>query len=153
MPSELRRLNRTFTIGQLCREFKTTPRALRFYEDKGLLEPARVGLARVYSYRDRARLQLILRGKQVGLSLAEIRQILSLYGKDSAAQNATALKFFKERLAAFEKQRAEIEAAMDTLRTACAKLEADLAAADPALLNQESPVRRPQRQVEYAFAR
>ena len=62
MPTELRRPERTFTIRQLCLEFKCTPRALRFYEDKGLLSPARQGLNRVYSYKDRARLQLILRG-------------------------------------------------------------------------------------------
>ena len=79
MPSELRRPERSFTIRQLCREFGATPRALRFYEDKGLLAPARNGLNRVYSYKDRARLQLILRGKRVGLALAEIREILALY--------------------------------------------------------------------------
>jgi DNA-binding transcriptional MerR regulator len=61
MPTELRRPERSFTIRQLCLEFKCTPRALRFYEDKGLLAPARQGLNRVYSYKDRARLQLILR--------------------------------------------------------------------------------------------
>ena len=62
MASDLRRPNRTFTIRQLCLEFKCTPRALRFYEDKGLISPARDGMNRVYSYKDRARLQLILRG-------------------------------------------------------------------------------------------
>jgi DNA-binding transcriptional MerR regulator len=76
MPQDLRRLPRTYTIRQLCLEFKCTARALRFYEDKGLLDPARDGMNRVYSYRDRARLQLILRGKRVGLSLAEIGEIL-----------------------------------------------------------------------------
>ena len=81
MPSELRRPERSFTIRQLCLEFKCTPRALRFYEDKGLLAPGRQGLNRVYSYKDRARLQLILRGKSVGLMLAEIREILS-WGKE-----------------------------------------------------------------------
>ena len=77
MPHDLRRPARTYTIRQLCLEFKCTPRALRFYEDKGLLTPARDGMNRVYSYRDRARLQLILRGKRVGLSLSEIGEILS----------------------------------------------------------------------------
>ena len=89
MPTDLRRPNRTFTIRQLCLEFKCTPRALRFYEDKGLLAPARDGLNRVYSYKDRARLQLILRGKRVGLALAEIGEILDLYAADdSGAQQA-----------------------------------------------------------------
>src|SRR6185437_16679743 len=98
MPTDLRRPNRTFTIRQLCQEFKCTPRALRFYEDKGLLSPARDGLNRVYSYKDRARLQLILRGKRVNLSLAEIGEILDLYdkGDNNAAQNATALRHFRE---------------------------------------------------------
>src|SRR5580693_3730739 len=94
MAAELRRPERTFTIRQLCVEFKVTPRALRFYEDKGLLAPAREGLNRVYNHRDRARLTLILRGKRVGLSLAEIREILELYklGDDGAAQQAKMLR-------------------------------------------------------------
>ena len=79
MALDLRRPERTYTIRQLCTEFTVTPRALRFYEDKGLLSPAREGLNRVYNHRDRARLILILRGKRVGLSLAVIRDILDLY--------------------------------------------------------------------------
>jgi DNA-binding transcriptional MerR regulator len=129
MASELRRPERTFTIRQLCVEFKCTPRALRFYEDKGLLAPARQGLNRVYSYRDRARLQLILRGKRVGLSLAEIREILELYDKEDggAAQNATALRKFRERIAAFERQRSDIDHAIGELHEACSRLEKRLA--------------------------
>src|ERR1700760_1168825 len=102
MLTDLRRPNRTFTIRQLCQEFKCTPRALRFYEDKGLLAPARDGLNRVYSYKDRARLQLILRGKRVGLSLAEIREILDLYDKNDGGgtENALALAKFKQRIVA-----------------------------------------------------
>ena len=69
---ELRSPARTFTIRQLCQEFDCTARALRFYEDKGLISPERDGMNRVYSYKDRARLQLILRGKRVGLALSEI---------------------------------------------------------------------------------
>ncbi|HQP19822.1 MAG TPA: MerR family DNA-binding transcriptional regulator, partial [Phenylobacterium sp.] len=107
MPLELRRPARTFTIRQLCQEFKCTPRALRFYEDKGLLTPARDGMNRVYSYKDRARLQLILRGKRVGLSLQEIGEILDLYevGDNCAAQNARSLAKFRERIVALEVQR------------------------------------------------
>ncbi len=139
MGLELRRPERTFTIRQLCLEFKCTPRALRFYEDKGLLSPARQGLNRVYSYRDRARLQLILRGKRVGLSLAEIREILQLYGKEDggAAQNAKALRKFRERIVAFEQQREDIDHAIAELREACARLEGHLAKVRPDLLPGE----------------
>jgi DNA-binding transcriptional MerR regulator len=70
---------KTYTISELAREFQVTPRALRFYEDKGLLSPTRDGLNRVYSVRDRARLKLILQGKSVGFSLSDIREILDLY--------------------------------------------------------------------------
>jgi DNA-binding transcriptional MerR regulator len=128
---EPRRPDRTFTIRQLCLEFKCTPRALRFYEDKGLLAPARQGLNRVYSYKDRGRLQLILRGKRVGLSLAEIREILELYGKrdGGAAQNAAALSKFPQRIVAFERQREDIDHNITELREACARLETRLAAA------------------------
>ena len=136
MASELRRPERTFTIRQLCQEFSCTPRALRFYEDKGLLAPARQGLNRVYSYKDRARLQLILRGKRVDLSLAEIREILQLYdkGDGGAAQNAKALRKFRERLVALEQKREDIDHAIVELTDACARLEEMLAASRPDLL-------------------
>jgi len=136
MAIELRRPERTFTIRQLCLEFKCTPRALRFYEDKGLLSPARQGLNRVYSYKDRARLQLILRGKGVDLSLSEIREILDLYDKQDggAAQNAKALRKFRERLVALEQKRTAIDEAIQTLRDSCTRLEEMLAASRPDLL-------------------
>ena len=136
MPSELRRPERTFTIRQLCLEFKVTPRALRFYEDKGLLTPARDGMNRVYSYRDRARLQLILRGKRVGLSLAEIRDILDLYRENDggAAQAAKSLKKFRERIVALEQQREDIDGAIAQLHHACERLETRLAETRPDLL-------------------
>ena len=136
MSSELRRPERTFTIRQLCLEFKCTPRALRFYEDKGLLAPARQGLNRVYSYKDRARLTLILRGKRVGLALAEIREILELYdkGDGGAAQNAKALRKFRERILVFEQKREDIDHALEELRAACARMEQMLANSRPDLL-------------------
>src|SRR4051794_39760404 len=136
MPMELRRPERTFTIRQLCLEFMATPRALRFYEDKGLLSPARQGLNRVYSYKDRARLQLILRGKRVGLSLAEIREILDLYDKQDggAAQNAKALRKFRERIVALEQQREDIDHAIQILHESCQRLEESLAQSRPDLL-------------------
>jgi DNA-binding transcriptional MerR regulator len=128
MPIELRRPERTFTIRQLCLEFKCTPRALRFYEDKGLLSPARQGLNRVYSYKDRARLQLILRGKRVNLSLAEIREILDLYDKNDggAHQNAIALRRFRERIVTLERQREDLDHAIAELHQACDRLEQSL---------------------------
>lgn len=134
MPMELRRPERTFTIRQLCVEFSCTPRALRFYEDKGLLYPARQGLNRVYSYRDRARLQLILRGKSVGLALAEIREILEAYDKGDGlvTQNALALKKFRARMIALQQQREDIDHALDVLKVACTNLEARLAEAEKA---------------------
>ena len=136
MASELRRPERTFTIRQLCLEFKCTPRALRFYEDKGLLAPARQGLNRVYSYKDRARLQLILRGKRVGLSLADIREILELYDKQDggAAQNAKALRKFRAQLIALEQKRDDIEHAIQILVDSCKRMEEMLAASRPDLL-------------------
>jgi DNA-binding transcriptional MerR regulator len=136
MGIELRRPERTFSIRQLCLEFKCTPRALRFYEDKGLLAPARQGLNRVYSYKDRARLQLILRGKRVGLSLSEIRDLLQLYDKEDggAAQNAKALRKFRERIVVFEQQREDIDQAITELREACDRLEEFLAQSRPDLL-------------------
>ncbi len=70
---------RTYTITQLCEEFGVTARALRFYEDEGLIAPQRNGLARVYSWRDRARLAWILRGKRVGFSLSDIGEMIDLY--------------------------------------------------------------------------
>jgi DNA-binding transcriptional MerR regulator len=136
MPTDLRRPNRTFTIRQLCQEFKCTPRALRFYEDKGLLAPARDGMNRVYSYKDRGRLQLILRGKRVGLALAEIREILDLYEVDDggAQQAAKSLRKFQERIVALESQRHDIDNAIRELREGCAALEARLAETRPDLL-------------------
>lgn len=117
---------RTFTISQLAREFDVTPRALRFYEDKGLLTPRREGMNRVYSHRDRARLQLILRGKRVGLSLIEIKEILDLYKIDQRAQAQTALKRFKARIVALEAQREDIDAAVEALHDGVRRMEAFL---------------------------
>jgi DNA-binding transcriptional MerR regulator len=136
MPMELRRPARTFTIRQLCLEFKCTPRALRFYEDKGLLTPARDGMNRVYSYKDRARLQLILRGKSVGLALAAIGEILDLYEVDDggAAQNAKSLAKFQEQLVVLQAKRRDIDKAIGELEVACERMEAHLAKTRPDLL-------------------
>jgi DNA-binding transcriptional MerR regulator len=115
--------DRTYTISQLAREFDVTPRALRFYEDKGLLSPRREGMNRVYSHRDRGRLQLILKGKRVGLSLIEIKEILDLYKVDQRAQAQTALKKYKKRIVELEAQREDVESAIDILTDAIKKME------------------------------
>lgn len=119
--------DRTYSISELSREFAVTPRALRFYEDKGLLTPHRDGLTRVYAHRDRARLQLILRGKRVGLSLIEIKEILDLYKVDQRAQAQTTLKKYRARIAAFESQREDIDAAIEMLHGYIGQLEDFLA--------------------------
>jgi DNA-binding transcriptional MerR regulator len=136
MTMDLRRPARTYSIRQLCLEFKCTPRALRFYEDKGLLNPARDGMNRVYSYKDRGRLQLILRGKRVGLSLCEIGEILDLYEADDsgAQQAAKSLRKFKERIVALEQQKHDIDAAIDQLRSGIEAMEKRLTETRPDLL-------------------
>ena len=136
MPTDLRRPARTYTIRQLCLEFKCTPRALRFYEDKGLLAPARDGMNRVYSYKDRARLQMILQGKRVGLALAEIGEILDLYEADDsgAQQAAKCLRKFRERITALENQKLDIDDAIAQLRVGCEEMEKRLTQTRPDLL-------------------
>lgn len=124
---------KSFSIRDLSKEFGVTARALRFYEDKDLLHPARDGMTRIYSTRDRARLQLILRGKRVGLSLNEIREILDLYELPDGArmQNRKSLEKFKKQLVALERQKQDVEAAIETLKDACARLEDVLAKEGP----------------------
>jgi len=133
---DLRRPHRTFTIRQLCLEFKCTPRALRFYEDKGLLAPARDGLNRVYSYKDRARLVMILQGKRVGLALAEIGEILDLYEVDDsgAQQAAKSLRKFRERIVALENQKVDIAEQIELLKNGCTEMEKRLTQIRPDLL-------------------
>ncbi len=131
-----RRPERTYSIRQLCREFAATPRALRFYEDRGLLSPARAGLNRIYDARDRARLQLILRGKRVGFSLGEIGEMLDLYDRNDggAAQMAASLEKFRERVGTLRRQREDLESAIETLEEGCRWLETRLAEVRPDLL-------------------
>lgn len=107
----------TYTITELAREFSVTPRAIRFYEDHGLLAPARAGRNRIYSKRDRTRLKLTLRGKRLGLSLAEIRELVDMYdvNRDSAPQLQRLLGVLASRKAALEQQREDIEAVLTEL--------------------------------------
>jgi len=116
---------KTFTITDLAHEFKVTARAIRFYEDKGLLHPPRQGMNRVYTKRDRARLILILRGKRLGFSLAEIREMINLYdlGDGQTEQLRVTLKRSVDRLKALEAQRRDIETAISELRRSVNILE------------------------------
>ncbi len=104
----------TYTITELAREFDITPRAIRFYEDQGLLTPSRAGRARVYTKADRTRLKLTLRGKRLGLSLAEIKELLEMYDgvHNSVPQLQHLVKVLAERRAALEQQREDIEAVL-----------------------------------------
>jgi DNA-binding transcriptional MerR regulator len=104
----------TYTITELAREFGITARAIRFYEDQGLLTPARSGRARIYTKADRTRLKLTLRGKRLGLSLAEIKELIDMYGgvRNYAPQLQRFLKSLAVRRAALEQQREDIEAVL-----------------------------------------
>jgi DNA-binding transcriptional MerR regulator len=126
----------TFTITELAHEFDITPRTIRFYEDHGLLSPAREGTGgriRVYDARERTRLKLTLRGKRLGLTLAEIRELVDMY--DSPKDTAAQLKRFQVVLArqreTLEVQRADIDATLREIQqheNQCRKLLAGHAA-------------------------
>ena len=102
----------TFSITELAREFDVTPRAIRHYEDQGLIFPQRSGQQRVYSKRDRTRLKLTLRGKRLGLSLIEIKELIDMYdtAPDQSSQLVKLLAVLAKRKAALEQQREDIEA-------------------------------------------
>jgi DNA-binding transcriptional MerR regulator len=108
-----------FGITELCNEFGVSPRAIRFYEDKGLLAPRRVNGTRVYTRRDRARLSLILRAKAIGSSLAEIKHYLDLYGahgEGRTVQMKYVLDKTSKAIAELEQKRAHIDASLAELR-------------------------------------
>ena len=95
-----------FSIGEMAKDFNLTPRSIRFYEEQGLINPLREGLVRVYTHKDRVRLKLILRGKRLGFSLAEIRNLFDLYdtNPNSAEQLKTMLHLTMTKRAALQQQ-------------------------------------------------
>lgn len=108
----------TWSISDLAREFDVTPRAIRFYEDQGLITPGRRGQTRVYSARDRTRLKLILRGKRLGFSLGEVAEIIDLYDTDpgEVAQLEHFLGKIRERQQILRQQQEDIEVTLAELK-------------------------------------
>ncbi len=118
------------TIRQMCEHYDVTPRTLRFYESKELLSPIRQGTKRLFTRADRARLQLILRGKRFGFSLEDIRQLLDMYDRNGSneAQLTRTFDLARQRLAQMESQRSELDTAIAELKAQLAEGEAALAA-------------------------
>jgi len=106
-----------YSIGEMCDEFGVTGRALRFYEDEALIAPERRGTQRLYTDRDRARLAWILRGKRVGLSLADIKELLDLYdvGDNRQTQRLKTIERCQDQVDRLKRQRVDIEATIKEL--------------------------------------
>jgi DNA-binding transcriptional MerR regulator len=120
----------TLTIREMCDTYAVTPRTLRFYEAKELLSPIRQGAKRLFTKQDRARLQLILRGKRFGFSLEDIRQLLDMYNRDGSneAQLSRTYQLGQDRLAQMKAQRDELTIAITELETELREGQAALAA-------------------------
>ncbi|WP_338117183.1 MerR family DNA-binding transcriptional regulator [Vibrio neptunius] len=114
----------TYKISELAKEFDITTRSIRFYEDMGLIQPDRKGSMRIYQRRDRVRLKLILRGKRLGFSLAEIRDLLELYDTNQMdTQLIKMLKIIDEKEAVLKRQLEDITIVLDDLNTARQRCE------------------------------
>lgn len=122
-----------FTISQMAREFGVTPRTLRFYEDKGLIQPNRDGQSRLYTHRERGRLKLILQGKRVGLPLDDIREILDLYTLEDGerSQMYKARERLAKQLKTLTKQREDIDRALNELNDNMVWLNEQIAKTGP----------------------
>jgi DNA-binding transcriptional MerR regulator len=109
----------TYTIGELAREFDLTTRAIRFYEDCGLITPQRSGRNRVYTQRDRTRLKLTLRGKRLGLTLAEVKELVDMYEspRDTQAQLRKFLVVLASHREQLEQQMADLHVTLDEVRS------------------------------------
>ncbi|EMN7341551.1 MerR family DNA-binding transcriptional regulator [Vibrio parahaemolyticus] len=109
----------TFKISELAKEFDITTRSIRFYEDLGLLTPERKGNTRIYNGRDRIRLKLILRGKRLGFSLADIKELFELYDTDQSTEQLNyMIRLIEEKKAALQQQANDIQAVMMELNSA-----------------------------------
>lgn len=117
-PSNEEAASASYSIGDLAREFDLTTRAIRFYEDCGLITPQRSGRNRVYSARDRTRLKLTLRGKRLGLTLAEVKGLVDMYEspRDTEAQLRKYLEVLGEHRAQLEQQAADLQVTLDEVR-------------------------------------
>jgi DNA-binding transcriptional MerR regulator len=121
-------LLQTFSIGELAKSFDITPRSIRFYEEQRLLMPQRKGQTRIYYVKDKVRLKLILRGKRLGFSLAEISTLFELYdtNPNSAAQLETMLQLTKTKRAVLEQQLNDIQMLMNELDEVESRCEEEL---------------------------
>ena len=121
-----------YSVSELANDLGVTPRALRFYEDKGLIAPQRAGNTRVYTRRDRGRLMLILRGKRLGFTLSEVREWLDLYEMDAdqSAQMTHLGEKVRKRIEALEQQRDDLDATLEELRQILDQVERRLAGGD-----------------------
>lgn len=123
------KISPTFTISDLCKEYKVTTRTVRHYEDLGLLNPTRRGQTRIYSPSDRTRLKLILRGKRLGLSLEDSRQIIDMYepGKNNVQQLKTLIEAIQLQREKLHRQLDDIHNLMTDLKTAESDCQRSLA--------------------------